>query len=203
MARPSSRFLKGTKIKNPGAAVIKRMIKSINELESEEGSVKGAIKIKSSADFTALKTISSKFKEECNLAHAQTLAALAPEIKKALTDAMNSKVYDWDYGDGDIVDTGKLRDSAQVVADSESIMVSYSATSSGDGTDYAALVYYGGYYIYPYGNPNIQVFMPGRPWIKHVLIGGHSGINKFPLTDRYLFYFEKFLVAQLPSGSIK
>lgn len=201
MARPSSRFLKGTKIKNPGAAVIKRIVKAMNELESVEGSIAGTVKIKSAADFTALKTLSTKFRKESNTAHTKTLAALAPEIKQALTNAMNSKVYDWDYGDGDIVDTGKLRDSAQVVADSESIMVSYSATSSGDGTDYAALVYYGGYA--PYGNPNIQVFMPGRPWIKHVLVGGHSGIEKFPLTDRYLYYFEKFLIAQLPKGALK
>ena len=76
------------------------------------------------------------------------------------------------------------------------------ASSSGDGFDYAAIVYYGGY-IHPYGNPDVKIFMPARPWIKHVLIGGHSGINKFPLTDRYLFYFEKFLVAQLPPGAIK
>lgn len=201
MARPSSRFLKGTKIKNPGAAVIKRLAKAMNELESVEGSIAGTVKIKSAADFTALKTLSTKFRKESNTAHGQTLAALAPEIKQALTNAMNSKVYDWDYGDGDIVDTGKLRDSVQVVADLESIVVTYSAASSGDGTDYAALVYYGGYA--PYGNPNIQVFMPGRPWIKHVLVGGHSGIQKFPLTDRYLYYFEKFLIAQLPKGALK
>lgn len=202
MAKPSSRFLKGTKIKNPGAAVIKRMIKTINELEESEGSIRAGIKIKSAADFTALKTISTKFKEESNLAHAQTLAALAPEIKQALIDAMNTKVYDWDYGDGDIVQTGQLRDSVKVIADPESLVVSYSASSSGDGFDYAAIVYYGGY-IHPYGNPDVKIFMPARPWIKHVLIGGHSGISKFPLTDRYLFYFEKFLVAQLPPGSIK
>ena len=200
--KSSSRFLKGKQIKNPGAAVIKRIIKAMNEVENNEGSVKAGFKIKSAADFTALKTVASKFAAEANNAHTQTLAALAPEIKQALTNAMNTKAYQWDYGDGDIVQTGELRDSVQVTADSESIVVTYSASSSGDGTDYAAIVYYGGY-IHPYGNPNVQIYMPARPWIKHVLVGGHPGVEKFPLTDRYFYYFEKFLIAQLPKGTIK
>ena len=200
--KSSSRFLKGKQVKNPGAVVIRRLIKAFNNLESEEGSISAPIKIKSAADFTALKTITSEFREECNLAHEKTLAALAPEIEQALTNAMNTKAYQWDYGDGDIVQTGELRDSVQVTADSESIIVTYSASSSGDGTDYAAIVYYGGY-IHPYGNPNVQIFMPGRPWIKHVLVGGYPGVEKFPLTDRYFYYFEKFLIAQLPKGTIK
>ena len=199
--KSSSRFLKGKQVKNPGAVVIRRLIRAFNNLESEEGSISAPIKIKSAADFTALKTITSKFREQCNLAHEQTLAALAPEIEQALWDAMNTKAYQWDYGDGDIVQTGELRDSVQVTADSESIVVTYSASSSGDGTDYAAIVYYGGY-IHPYGNPNVQIYMPGRPWIKHVLVGGHPGVEKFPLTDRYFYYFEKFLIAQLPKGTI-
>jgi|TARA_B100000085_G_scaffold205994_1_gene189630 hypothetical protein len=200
--KSSSRFLKGKQIKNPGAAVIKRMIKAMNEVENNEGSVQAGFKIKSAADFTALKTVASKFATEANNAHVKTLAALAPEIRQALTNAMNTKAYQWDYGDGDIVQTGELRDSVQVTADSESIVVTYSASSSGDGTDYAAIVYYGGY-IHPYGNPNVQIFMPGRPWIKHVLVGGNTGVPKFPLTDRYFFYFEKFLIAELPRGTIK
>jgi hypothetical protein len=186
---------KAKRIKNPGAAVIKRIIKAMQEIENNEGAITGAIKIKSASDFTNLKTLTTKFKKEADLAHAETLEALAPEIEDALTVAMNTKAYDWAYGDGDIVDTGQLRDSVQVVADDVSIMVTYSAESSGDGTDYAALVYYGGYA--PYGNPNIQVFMPARPWIKHVLVGGYPGIQKFPLTERYLHHFEKFLRAYL------
>jgi len=172
---------KPRRIKNPGAVVIKRLIKAMQEVENNDGTVKAGIKINSSADFTSLKTLTSKFKTQANLAHAETLEALAPEIEQALTVAMS---------DGDIVDTGQLRDSVQVVADDVSIMVSYSAASRGDGTDYAAIVYYGGY-IHPYGNPNIQIYMPGRPWIKHVLIGGYPGVQKFPLTERYLYYFEK------------
>lgn len=183
---------KPKRVKNPGAAVIKRIIKAMQEIENNEGSISGAIKIKSAADFTSLKTLATKFKKEADFAHAKTLAALAPEIEDALTVAMNTKAYQWDYGDGDIVQTGALRDSVQVNADNESIVVTYSASSTGDGTDYAAIVYYGGY-IHPYGNPNIQVFMPARPWIKHVLVGGYPGIQKFPLTERYLYHFEKNL----------
>ena len=200
--KSSSRFLKGKQIKNPGAVVIKRVIKAMQQIESNEGSVEAGFKIKSAADFTALKTVVSKFATEANNAHVKTLAALAPEIKQALTNAMNAKAYDWDYGDGDIVQSGTLRDSVQVTADNESILVTYSASSSGDGYDYAAIVYYGGY-IHPYGNPNIKIYMPARPWIKHVLVGGYPGVEKFPLTDRYFYHFEKFLIAQLPKGTIK
>ena len=197
MAAQSNRFLRGQRVKNPGAVVIRRMIKAINELENNDGAISGGIKISSAADFTTLKTLTGKFREECNLAHEQTLADLAPEIEAALTKAMNTKVYGWAYGDGDIVDTGQLRDSVSVVSTDVSIMVNYSAKSSGDGTDYAALVYYGGYA--PYGNPNIQVFMPGRPWIKHVLVGGYPGIEKFPLTERYIYHFTKNLKILLPN----
>lgn len=195
--KPSNRFLKGKKVKNPGAVVIRRLIRAMNDLESKEGSLSAPIKIKSSADFTALQTLASKFKEECNLAHEQTLADLVPEIEVALTKAMNTTAYKWAYGDGDIVDTGQLRDSVDVVADAESIMVRYSAKSSGDGTDYAAIVYYGGY-IHPYGNPNVKIYMPQRPWIKHVLVGGYPGIEKFPLTERYFYHFEKNITILLP-----
>jgi phage gpG-like protein len=195
MAKQSSRFLKGKKVKNVGATVIKRMIKSINALENQEGRIKGGLKIKSAADFTSLKTLTSKFREECNQAHIDTLQDLVPEIEAALTNAMNTKAYDWEYGDGDIVQTGELRDSVDVVADAESIIVTYSAKNS-DGTDYAAIVYWGGYA--PYGNPNVKVYMPARPWIKHVLVGGYPGVQKFPLTERYLFHFEKNLRFLLP-----
>lgn len=196
--KSSSRFLKGKQIKNPGAVVIKRLIRAMNDLESKEGSISAPIKIKSAADFTALKTLTSKFREECNLAHEQTLVDLAPEIEAALTVAMNTTAYKWAYGDGDIVDTGQLRDSVDVVADAESIIITYSARSSGDGTDYAAIIYYGGY-IHPYGNPNFKIYMPQRPWIKHVLVGGYPGVEKFPLTDRYLYHFEKNITILLPA----
>lgn len=196
MARRSSRFLKGKKVKNPGAVVIKRLMKSINKLESMEGNVEARFEIKSAADFTVLKTVANKYPDAANYAHLQTLQALAPEIEAALTDAMNTPVWDWDYGDGDIVQTGQLRDSVAVLATEQSLIVSYSAQSSGDGTDYAAIVYYGGY-IHPYGNTSVTIYMPGRPWIKDVLVSG-SRVPKFPLTERYLFYFEKFILEKIP-----
>ena len=196
MAKPSSRSTKGGKVKNPGAAVIKQLLRAVNKLEENEGSIKGNFRIKSSSDFTVLKTLTQKFPEAANEAHYSTLKNLAIEIEAALTAAMNQKVYDWAYGDGDIVQTGKLRDSVDVTATQESIIVSYSATSSGDGFDYAAIVYYGGY-IHPYGNPNVTIYMPGRPWIKHVLTGG-GPVPKFPLTERYLYFFQKFFKEELP-----
>ena len=112
---------------------------------------------------------------------------------------MNSKGYGWDYGDGDIVQTGKLRDSVDVYAGEESILIVYSATNG--GYDYAAIVYFGGY-IHPYGNTGVQIYMPGRPWIKHVLIGG-GPVPKFPLTKRYLFHFQETLKSLLPRGTLK
>lgn len=201
MARPSIRFLKGSKVKNPGAAVIKRMLKELNNIEGNANGLKAGFTIKGASDFTVLKTLTNKFPKAANLAHIRTLQSLAPEIEKALTDAMNAPVYDWDYGDGDIVQTGELRDSVNVEATEQSLTVSYSASSSGDGTDYAAIVYYGGY-IHPYGNPLVTIYMPGRPWIKHVLTGG-GPVPKFPLTNRYLYWFEKYLVQELPRGAIE
>lgn len=197
MAKRSSRFLKGSKIKNPGAVVIKRFIKAVNKLESAEGNVEGRFELKGASDFTVLKTVTNKYPEAANYAHLQTLQALAPEIEAALTDAMNARVWDWSYGDGDIVQTGQLRDSVTVLASEQSLVVTYSAQSTGDGTDYAAIVYYGGY-INPYGNPSIQIYMPGRPWIKEVLVSGNK-VPKFPLTERYLFYFEKFILEKIPN----
>lgn len=192
----SNRFAKGRKVKNPGAAVIKQMLRAINELEKSENGIKTGFKIKSAASFTNLKTLTTKFPVAAAEAHVKTLASLALEIKIALTEAMNSKVYDWTYGDGDIVQSGALRDSVEVVSDKESIMVRYSAKNETDGYDYAGIVYFGGY-IHPYGNPNVTVYMPGRPWVKHVLTGG-GPVPKFPLTERYLYYFEQFFKEELP-----
>ena len=196
MARQSSRFLKGKKVKNPGATLIKRFIKAVNDLESVDGDLNAELRINSSSDFTVLKTIANKFPDAANYAHLQTLIALAPEIEEALTDAMNAKVWDWQYGDGDIVQTGQLRDSVTVLATEQSLLVSYSAMSRGDGADYAAIVYYGGY-IHPYGNPSVQIYMPGRPWIKDVLVSGQR-VPKFPLTTRYLYHYEKFILQKIP-----
>lgn len=202
MAKASRRFLKGSKQKNAGSAAIKQIIKAIENLEEKEGLTKVKLALEGSTDFTRLRTYASQFRRQANIAHTKALAALAPEIKEAITEAMNTKAYGWDYGDGDIVQTGQLRDSVEVVSDDESIIVTYSAISKGDGYDYAAIVYYGGY-IHPYGNPYIQVYMPKRPWVQHVLKGGHSGVKQFPLADRYLFYFKKFLIAGMPTGTIE
>lgn len=190
---------KQKRIKSPGAVVLKRLLKSVQQIDSTDNKVKAGIKIQSAADFTNLKTLTKKFPEATEQAHTTTLQLLVPEIKQALTDAMNNKGYGWGYGDGDIVQTGQLRDSVDVHAGEESILVVYSATN--DGYDYAAIVYFGGY-IHPYGNTGVQIYMPSRPWIKHVLVGG-GPVPKFPLTKRYLFHFQKTLKSLLPRGTLK
>ena len=187
---------KSSKVKNAGAAVIKRMLKEINKIDTETGGISVGFTLKGASDFTTLKRLKEKFPEAAKSAHNRTLHALAAEIKVALTDAMNSPVYDWDYGDGDIVQTGQLRDSIGMAVTENSITITYSALSSGDGTDYAAIVYFGGY-IHPYGNTSVTVYMPARPWVKHVLTGG-GPVPKFPLTDRYSYWFGKYLTEKLP-----
>ena len=190
---------KQKRIKSPGAKVLSGLLKAVQKLESADGSIKGEFRIKSAADFTNLQLLVRKFPQETEKAHELTLQELAVEIEIALTAAMNSKGYGWAYGDGDIVQTGQLRDSIEVHAGKESILVVYSATN--DGYDYAAIVYFGGY-IHPYGNTGVKVYMPGRPWIKHVMTGG-GPVPRFPLGKRYLALFKGYLKEFLPKGLIK
>jgi len=189
------------RVKSTGAQVLKNIMNAVKKIENDDGAIKTNIKVKSSAQFTDLKTITKKFPKEAEAAHYETLQIVAEELELALGIAMESKVWGWTYGDGDIIQSGRLRDSVRVEVEVGQINIMYSAENPEDGYDYAGIVYYGGY-IHPYGNPYVSVYMPGRPWIKGVLLGG-GPVEKFDFTGTYKKYFETFLKKKLGPKNIK
>lgn len=175
------------RVKSTGAKILKGLIKSTREIEKEEGVLKLGINIKSSADFTDLRTITRKFPAAAKAAHIESLKIVAEELELALGIAMESKVWGnpgWPYGDGDIVQFGNLRDSLEIGVTEEQITISYME-------EYAAIVHFGGY-INLYGNINAKIYMPARPWIKSVLLGG-GPVEKFDFTGIYRKTFEAYL----------
>jgi phage gpG-like protein len=90
-------------------------------------------------------------------------------ITEALDVAISTAIWKWRDGARDIVDTGALRDSLKIQKAGNGFTISYSQP-------YAAIVHYGGYIQYPYGNPNAEKFYyPARPWIDSVLNGTGPG----------------------------
>jgi len=85
---------------------------------------------------------------------------IVQDLKNALDAAMSSEAW----SGGDLIDTGALMDSGSVSVNERGVTISYDAP-------YAALIHYGGY-IHPYGNVNLRVYLPPRPWIESVLFGG-------------------------------
>jgi hypothetical protein len=84
----------------------------------------------------------------------------------ALKAAIRSSNWETPSGRADIVDSGELLRSQQLEINGTKITVSYSAP-------YANLVEFGGY-INPYGNKNVRVYLPPRPWVRSVLFGGNG-----------------------------
>lgn len=90
---------------------------------------------------------------------------IATKLSDALDEAMMSAVWSWNKGSRDIVDTGELMRSKNITVDGNRINISYNVP-------YAGLVHYGGY-IAPYGNRSIEkVYIPARPWVDSVVLGG-------------------------------
>lgn len=97
---------------------------------------------------------------------AEANRIIADMLAIALDEAMESVVWMWSDGASrDIIDTGALKKSRTITVEGPRIMISYNLP-------YAALVHYGGY-VLPYGNRNAQrVYLPGRPWVQSVVLGG-------------------------------
>lgn len=115
------------------------------------------LKTKGAVDDTGVR---AKFKK----ANAYALELLKAELTTRLDAAMS---YSWGEM-GDIIDTGELRDSLQIVISGIRIDINYNSP-------YANLIHYGGY-VQPYGNLNIdKVYIPGRPWVTSVLSGEGPG----------------------------
>lgn len=102
------------------------------------------------------------------IAVAKLRAALPktePALARALDAAMASSSWNWTGGNRDIIDTGALKNSLQIEYRGMRAIVSYTAP-------YAAIIHEGGY-IRPYGNEAAEpVYLPGRPWVDSVLVGG-------------------------------
>lgn len=99
--------------------------------------------------------------EQINDLVRRTVERAAVDLESKLDAAMASSLW----GElGDIIDSGDLRDSLQVVVEGNSIQISYDSP-------YANLVHYGGY-VAPYGNKSIdKVYIPARPWVEAVFTG--------------------------------
>jgi len=121
-------------------------------------------------------------------AHEAALKSIADDLYLSLGIAMESKVWGWDYGDGDIVDSGALRDSLSIEVQGSNINIRYEE-------EYAAIVYYGGY-IHPYGNPYVQIYMPARPWIDAIFTGA-NGVPIFDFAGLYEKAFTNYLKANI------
>lgn len=106
-------------------------------------------------------------------------------LKQLLDDAMESKEWGWQYGDGitqrkngelaygirNIVDTGVLKESLRMNIDQGFVNVAYREP-------YALITHFGGY-VQPYGNPNARpVYLPPRPWVAFTLTKNEGKIKK-------------------------
>ena len=130
-------------------------------------------------DLSLLEDFNENFSKAIKEAHSKALLLLAEDLELALAAAMEDNVWDWDYGDGDIYDTGALQKSGRVIVSGDSLQVVYDE-------EYAAIVHYGGY-ISPYGNPNVSIYMPGRPWVQSVILGG-GPVPQFDMAGTYSKY---------------
>jgi len=173
-----------------GLSALNNLQTSISQVSRRNTNVYTGIKITADIDDSALKSIRKKFPEALEKAHRAALVIVAEELELALGVAMEAKVWNWDYGDGDIVQTGQLRDSLAVTVQGDRIAVAYRG-------EYAAIVYYGGY-INPYGNPNVQIYMPARPWVDAV-INGNGPVGKFNFEAIYSNHFIQVLRSELTS----
>ena len=94
-------------------------------------------------------------------ANDQAIQAVGNALRVGLNTMMAS-MWAWEGGARDIIDTGALMASQDVLVTSRKIAISYASP-------YANLIHYGGY-VRPYGNMNIEKrYIPGRPWISATL----------------------------------
>jgi hypothetical protein len=106
-----------------------------------------------------------KWPDQSAIALKESLGIIAVDLNASLDDAMDAAVWQWNDDTRDIVDTGELRDSANVYVDGNNIVITYSQ-------EYAAIVHFGGYAKSGF-NPEIQIYYPPRPWVEAVLLGGY------------------------------
>lgn len=122
-------------------------------------------------------------------AHSAAVRQMVDLLEIALNESIESPVWNWNGDNRDIVDSGDLRDSLSVYADSDdNIIISY-------GEEYAAIVHYGGYFN-PYGNVNVKLYYPGRPWVSSVL-EGNGPVPQFEFQSTYKSLLSQELNARI------
>lgn len=168
--------LSGTtqKIQQQMAAMLREAERAVEGLSEtwEGGGLPGELKI-TFVDANGAAQARAAMEEAIEYANSKAESA----VREALDYAVSSSVWGWRNGSRDIVETGALRDSLRFA-------------SSGDGFEfwydspYAGLVHYGGY-VKPYGNSKIDaVYIPGRPWVDAVMVGG-GPVNPVNLDEIY------------------
>jgi hypothetical protein len=111
----------------------------------------------------------------------QAINRASGRIAVDLKEALDGSIANDAWGDGGLVDTGALRDSGSVTINENGLTIAYDAP-------YASLLHYGGY-IHPYGNVNLRVYLPPRPWVESVLFGG----GPVPVFDFARYYTEEII----------
>lgn len=108
---------------------------------------------------------------------------LAGVLDVILREAISANIWSTRNGSQDIIDSGELLRSQEVIYSGSSIRIRY-------GVPYAALVHYGGYII-PYGNAGARpVYIPPRPWVYDVL---NNQFNGFDLSGVYYDIVKRIL----------
>jgi len=149
------------------------MPKSFRDAQKALGGVQRELKKKRTYDFPGppVLTVAVDKKELERLVNVfrkfspqEIIDKLVVDINETLSEAIRSRIWEYNGGLEDIVDSGQLLRSQSVSIDGDSINISYSAP-------YAALIHYGGY-IQPYGNENTErAYIPPRPWVDETLEG--------------------------------
>lgn len=136
-------------------------VKKVQQLPKVEAKAKISFHTDIIMDKNAEKKILKKVTLFAKTAEDKWAEQISLKLKPALDTAIRAS-WGWRDGSRDIVDTGELAKSLDITRSGKKISISY-------GTEYAALVHYGGY-IQPYGNPSAEsVYLPGRPWVAAVL----------------------------------
>ena len=186
MASARSRASTGSRV--AGLRDLNQLESNLSKLKTRQKNLYTGIRIRFDENYKDLKYLQKRFPKSIKKAHKGALVLLKQDLQKALNDAIEAKVWNWEYGDGDIIDTGELRDSLDLNIEGDRISIAYRV-------DHAGIVHYGAY-IYLYGNPGIQVYMPPRPWIDAVLNGG-GPVPKFDFETTYVKYFSQILETEL------
>lgn len=133
--------------------------KEINDVQTPDTNITGVLGMPSISIQVSGNAYDS-IMQQINESISEWKQIIATDLLSRLNLAMSSNLWN----NGDLIDTGNLRDSVSINITSTGVQISYDAP-------YANLIHYGGY-IVPYGNTNIdKVYIPASPWAQSVIFG--------------------------------